>query len=186
MKNVYRGISCFIITVFAAVVANAQSARTKKPTAFYKTVKMYNNKLSISIPATFTLMPQAIIDSKYPNKYKNPQIVYTNSESSVNVAFSQTDEQTEEYDLPEVKNYLTKQVQAGKFQGFVSRIEKINGHDYIVFEFISQAIDTRIYNLVFVTNLDHKLLTGTFNCTTELEKEWKPKAKEMLASLRKD
>ena len=158
---------------------------TEDAPAFYRTVSLYGGKLTVSVPASFTEMSADKIVVKYPNAGNRPNVVYTNERASVNVAFTQVEMPTEQEDIPEVEEVLSQQLQATKPMNFKSRIEKINGSDYAIFEFESQAIDSKIYNLIFATDVNGKLLMGTFNCTEGLKGEWQSKAKEILSSLRK-
>lgn len=49
-------------------------------------------------------------------------------------------------------------------------------------ELLSLAADTEIYNLIWFTDLDGKLLLSTFNCTKEQMDDWKPIAKTIMES----
>lgn len=158
---------------------------TKEPSSFYRTVSLYGGKLKISVPVSFTELSADKIAIKYPNAGNRPNVVYSNERASVNVGFTQIAMPTEQEDLLEVKEVLSQQLQAAKPINFQSRIERIDGSDYVVFEFESQAIDSKIYNLMFATDVDGKLLMGTFNCTEALKGEWQLRAKEILASVQK-
>ena len=50
-------------------------------------------------------------------------------------------------------------------------------------KFYSQAIDTKVYNLMFGTELNGRLLIGTFNCTIANYNEWQPMADEIVNSI---
>ncbi|MFY7729462.1 MAG: hypothetical protein ACOVRN_08100 [Flavobacterium sp.] len=50
-------------------------------------------------------------------------------------------------------------------------------------ELVTPALDTDIYNLMFFTDLNGKLLICTFNCTKKDMEEWTPVAKEIMNSL---
>lgn len=62
---------------------------------------------------------------------------------------------------------------------------KINGSEFVTIEFISNAIDTKIYNAMFITTLNGKLLLGTFNCTVNDLNKWKPISKKIISSIKK-
>ena len=51
-------------------------------------------------------------------------------------------------------------------------------------EFVSPAVDTRVYNLMYVTSLDNRLMIGTFNCTETLRAKWEPIGKEIVSSIK--
>ena len=152
---------------------------------FYRTETLYNGKLKVSVPKDFKEMPDAIIPVKYPNAKNRPDIIFTNEKNSVNLVFTHSSVLATDDDLPEVQTALAAQLQATAPENFISRIETINNSRYIVYEFISKAVDTKIYNLMFVTVLSGKLLIGTFNCTEVLENEWKSKGKLVMNSIQK-
>jgi hypothetical protein len=87
-------------------------------------------------------------------------------------------------DLIKLSVEYAQQIQS-RVEDFNNRTETINGLEFTVFEFISQAIDTRVYNLMFLTELDGRMLLGTFNCTEALKVEWQSIGKEILLSVRK-
>lgn len=158
---------------------------TNEESSFYRTESLYGGKLKVSIPRSFSEMSTDMIAVKYPNAVNRPNVVYTNDRANVNVALTRVEMPTEQEDIPEVKEVLSQQLQAAKPMNFQSRIEKINGSDVVVFEFESQAVDSKIYNLMFATDVDGKLLIGTFNCTEALKKEWQSRGKEILLSIKK-
>lgn len=151
--------------------------------SFY-TVRLYDGGLQISIPEHFIEMPSAVKLSKYP-RGNSPDIVYTNEDGTVNVAFKYTSTIVPDGNISELKNTIFQQLQASHSVNLSSRLESVNGSDYAVFEFTSNALDSKIYNLMFLTELEGKMLLGTFNCTEALVNEWQPKAKKILLSIRK-
>ena len=150
----------------------------------YRTVSLYNNKLRLSVPDYFTEMSSAMKHSKYP-RGNSPDVVYTDEDGAVNVALNYTAAAMLDNDIATMQNRLLQQLQAANSIDLTTRTETINGSEFAVFEFMSQAIDTRVYNLMFLTELDGRMLLGTFNCTEALKGEWQPRAKEILASVQK-
>ncbi|GGH25174.1 hypothetical protein FAZ19_15850 [Sphingobacterium alkalisoli] len=165
-------------------IKEAVSDEAKVPSKGYRTVSLYGNKLELSIPDYFTEMSPEMKHSKYP-RANSPDVVYTDEDGAVNVAFNYTGTVVANNNISELQRELLKQLQATNPIDLTTRIETINGSEFAVFEFMSQAIDTRVYNLMFLTELDGRMLLGTFNCTEVLKGEWQPRAKEILSSLRK-
>ena len=60
----------------------------------------------------------------------------------------------------------------------------MNGRKVGFVELITPAIDTKVYNLIFFTDLNGQLLLCTFNCTEKNIGQWQPAAKEIMASLK--
>jgi hypothetical protein len=55
----------------------------------YRTISLYGNKYQLSIPGYFTEMSSLMKGSKYP-RGNSPDVVYTNEEGTVNIAFKYT------------------------------------------------------------------------------------------------
>ena len=122
--------------------------------------------------------------AKYPGG-NSPDIVYTDEDGTVNVALNYTTTTIPGNDITALQNRLQQQLQAANPVDLTTRTETINGSEFAVFEFMIQAIDTRVYNLMFLTELDGRMLLGTFNCTEALKIQWQSRAKEILSSVRK-
>ena len=65
-----------------------------------------------------------------------------------------------------------------------SGVKEINGRKVGYLKFITPAIDTKIYNVMFFTDFDGKLLLSTFNCIEKSISEWEQTADEIMNSLR--
>ena len=152
---------------------------------FYATRSIFNNKVQLLIPASFTIMDERIISKKYPGENHRPTLVFTNVKASVTVAFSHdTSLPTIEEDMSQVKDFYDGQLSQQNFSFYKSSMQKINGRNIVVFEFISKAVDKDIYNIMFFSHLEGSLFVGTFNCTVPLKEEWEQRGKQILASLK--
>jgi hypothetical protein len=148
--------------------------------------KVLDNKLSLLLPSNFTLMDDATLLVKYPNVGNRPNEVYTNAKGSVNVAFNHTANSLNESELSQVKEAIKAQLSRTTGVSIINTSEiKINESNYVIVEFISKAIDTQIYNKMFITALDGKLLLGTFNCKTSDLDKWESISKKIIGSIRK-
>ncbi|MFP9113289.1 hypothetical protein ACLI1A_05070 [Flavobacterium sp. RHBU_3] len=65
-----------------------------------------------------------------------------------------------------------------------SGLKTINGKKVAYIELVTPAMDTQIYNLIFITDLNGKLLICSFNCTKKDITNWTPVAKEIMNSLK--
>lgn len=142
------------------------------------------DKVEVLIPRTFKIMDEKMISVKYPLKQHSVFQVYTDEDATVNIAFEHTLNKATLQDLPAIKQVFEQQFNQTQIDFRKSEIKQINGRDFIVIEMITPAMDTEVYNLLFVTSLDGKLLMGTFNCTVEKMKEWQPLAKQILSSVK--
>lgn len=149
------------------------------------TKKVLNNKLSILLPKDFTLMQNEMLEVKYPIAERRPTEVYTDESGAINVALNITQNQVTQEQLPEVEEALKNQFTSTPNITFNScEIRAINGQKYVILDFYSQAVDTKIYNLMFVTSLNNKMLIGTFNCTVEHLTQWEPVGQKIINSVK--
>lgn len=162
------------------------------PKEDYKVDKVYERvnrkiligKVHVDLPSGFDIMSEEMLAAKYPASNR-PTLVYTNEDGSVNFAFNHTINQITEDKLPEVLPAFVQQFNSiyPKIQWLKKDVEKVNGKYFIIMEFITPAVDTRIYNLMYVTELDGKMLMCSFNCMESQKSEWEVKAKESLDSI---
>jgi len=143
-----------------------------------------SGKLEMLIPASFNLMDDDMLAVKYPMEGRRPSEVYTNEAGSVNVALNHTQNRHKASELHQNKQVLQKQFGHPTIKFIASNIRSINGQECIIMEFVSPAVDTRVYNLMYVTSLDDRLMIGTFNCTELLRSEWEPIGKEIINSIK--
>lgn len=144
-----------------------------------------NNKAEILVPADFEIMSEDLLKAKYPSGNR-PTLVYTNEATTVNLAANHTANRIALSELPQALGAFTGQFEQlyPTAQWYRKEMTEINGRDFAVLELITPAVDTDIYNLMFVTSLDGRMLMFSFNCTTDLLTEWKPQAQQIMASVK--
>ena len=144
-----------------------------------------SGKIEVLIPESFAIMPDELLKIKYPLESR-PTLVYTNESASVNVAFNYTENEATAEDLTEMLdlfiNVFTDLYPSA--QWYRTGIEMINERKVGVLELVMPAEDTEIYNLIWFTELDGRLMMASFNCTIELEEEWKGVGIRILESFR--
>ena len=174
----------FVRTILVAMVTIVLSASFTNAIDL-ETRLLLNNKIELKIPKGFEVMSEELINLKYPSE-RRPTIVYSNESGGINVALNHTENKASQEMIPKFhENFvrLFKQIYPSaewKDDG----VKTINNKEIGYLELITPAIDTEIYNLIFFTDLDHKLLICTFNCTKKNIEEWTPAAKEIMNSLR--
>jgi len=141
-----------------------------------------NGKMKILIPSDFFLMDIEKKRAKYPFLNERTTI-YSNREASVNISFDLTDHMGNEKDLPEIKKILDKQYNISSIDFEKSEIQRINGKDFVLLEFVSNAIDTRVYNIMFLTISEGHIVMGAFNCTEMLRQKWESIGKEIIRGI---
>ncbi|WP_316835075.1 hypothetical protein [Pedobacter nutrimenti] len=149
-----------------------------------KVKEICNGRATFPIPVEFTKMSEKMISMKYRSSNVRPTEAFTDSKGAVNLGFRITSQVASQVDLAQIADEMLGQFHALNFKNINGEIKRVNGRDVIVFQFISPAIDTEIYNLIFATDIDGKLMVGTFNCVIRLKNQWESKAKTMLSSLR--
>jgi hypothetical protein len=147
--------------------------------------KLFNNKVEILLPKSFTIMTEEMLQLKYPSQNR-PKLVYTDEDGTVNIAFNHT---TSRASQQLVEKY--KEVMEATFKSTypdavweTNEIQQINGRKVGVIVLTTDAADTKIYNHLFYTDLEGRLLIGTFNCTVEKKPDWAATASKIVNSLR--
>ncbi|RPD45362.1 hypothetical protein DNI29_18435 [Hymenobacter sediminis] len=88
--------------------------------------------------------------------------------------------------LPAIEQYLYATMQKAQPQAtwYGHGMRLVNSRQVGYLELLTPATDTEVYNLMFFTDLDGRLLIMTFNCVKKDVALWKDKAQEILQSVR--
>jgi hypothetical protein len=150
-----------------------------------QTKSLLNNKVELKIPKDFKVMSEEMMKIKYPSE-RRPTLVYTNTSGGINVALNLTNNKANQnMILPYKDNFVnTFKNMYPSADWKSSGIKEINGRKVGYLELTTPAVDTKVYNLMFFTDIDGQLLLCTFNCTEKSIKEWEPTAKEIMQSLK--
>ena len=167
-----------VLAVAALAPFLARPARAQRTAAASgKPVSLAGGRVTFTPPPGFAAWTKEQIGRKYPPGPNAPQHVWANSERgtiSVAVTFSPARISPEE--LPELKQFL---------EGFLPRalpgirwlkreFVTINGTRWVHFAMTSKAIDTTIYNDMYFTSFDGKMLGFNFNSTLALKNKTLP------------
>lgn len=165
-----------ILVIVFSIEATGQQLVTKK---------ILSAKVGVLIPSDFVLMDANTLRVKYPNQGNRPNEVYTNATASVNLAFTYTTKKATSDDLKKHAQELVNLLKGQNGITVISQMqEKVNDNDFLVIEFYSTAVNGRIYNKMFITVLEGRMLIGSFNCTTSVESLWKAKADQIIKSFK--
>jgi len=149
-----------------------------------ETKSLLDDQVELKIPVGFEIMSEEMMKLKYPSE-RRPTLIYTNESGGINVALNLTENAASQELIPAYKDNLVKTFKniypSAEWKD--NGVKEINGKKVGYLELVTPAIDTEIYNLMFFTDLDGKLLLCTFNCTKESIDEWTPTAKEIMNSL---
>jgi len=146
--------------------------------------KALSNAIEIKMPADFKFMEANVLVTKYPPNNK-PSEVYTNEEATVNIALKKTEQSlTKQKVFIEGKKLEQQLTSSGKVQLISSEQIKANGNNIHVFSFYSNAVDTKVYNIMFVFSVKGKMVVGSFNCTYVVQPQWQIIAYEIICSVK--
>jgi hypothetical protein len=166
------------LLVWAGVGLDAQG-----PPSTLETRTALEGKLSLLVPKEFTLMSNEMLLKKYPRP-NPPSVVFTNAQTTVNVALDHNAFKLSVDELPKAKEVIRGAL-ASTFptaQWFRDEMTSINGRPFFLLEVTTPAADTDVRNLMIGTSLDGRLLVITFNCTKALEQTWLPVGNKIIAS----
>jgi hypothetical protein len=129
-------------------------------------------------------MSEEMMKLKYPSE-RRPTFVLTNKSGSINVAFNHTKNKASQDNIEHHKKVFEKTFKNlyPSAKWIDAGVKKVNGRKVGFQELITPAIDTKIYNLMFYTDLEGRLLLCTFNCTVKDKKAWQKSAHEIMNSL---
>ena len=120
---------------------------------------LLNDRIELGVPKGFEIMSEEIMKIKYPSSQR-PNLVFTNELTSVNVALSLTqNDASQELITPYVDNFVksfNSQFPTADWKDKGTKM--INGRKVGFIKVITPAVDTDIYNVMFFTDLDGKLL----------------------------
>jgi Golgi nucleoside diphosphatase len=147
--------------------------------------KLLDDKVEILVPKNFKQMGPEMLDFKYKGKNR-PTLVFTDDAAAVNLAFNLLPNQASEDLIETYKNSVKASFQAS-FPNAIWKgdgVRIINGRKVGYLKLITEAIDQPIYNYLFITHCQGKLLVGTFNCTERRLPEWEENAEKIVESLK--
>lgn len=142
--------------------------------------------LYIEIPDDLEEASEEKIKLKYPGA-KRPDFVFGTENMEVNLCYSITKTPLK---LSELNKYLETTSagiiqQIGKESVPQSYMDTINTVPFAVIEFYSPTEDEgRIYNLMFATSLNDKMVLISFNCLESLLPEWEQDVSEIFSSIK--
>lgn len=144
----------------------------------------FDGKIKAYIPKEFGDMDEEIVKLKYPSE-RRAQVILSDLEGVVSILFNYTGSSIKEEYISEFKDEMKSMI--GKSNASIifgeTGVKEISGKKVGYFEFVSPAIDTDMYNLMFFCEIEGKVFIGTFNCTEELSVDWKYVAKAVMKTI---
>ncbi|NQZ84152.1 MAG: hypothetical protein HRU03_00390 [Nanoarchaeales archaeon] len=147
--------------------------------------ELFSGDLEIKIPSSFEIMDDEIAQIKYPS-INRPELIYTNSDGSTNLAFKRTESSVTNNQISEVKDLFSQMFKNlyPSATWYDENIYEVNGKNIGVLEFSTPAIDTEIYNYMFFFEMNGKVTLVTFNTLLEQKGNWEVLAEEIRNSVK--
>jgi len=145
---------------------------------------LLDNKIEILVPKDWKPMSEELIKIKYPGA-KPPTYVLSDVSGGISLAFNHIDSRATQEHIETYKGYLKKSLEdAFEDEEWIEDgIKEINGKKVGFFKLITNTASGKIYNQMFFTDLDGKLLIISFNVVENKMKDWKAAADEIMNSL---
>lgn len=145
----------------------------------------FDNKMKIMLPKCFDDMPIELAKIKYPMEQR-PKIIKTNEKTDINISLNLTHQPYVDNQAKVVLKALKNAI-ANVHQNNLFLEQNIETNEYGAtiawFEFISHGIDGRLYNLMFFTSVDGKMMNGVCNCAEKDLLNWRVVFMEILKTI---
>ena len=153
----------------------------------YEKVKLFRKQMEILIPEGFKDMPDYVAKKKYPSKHR-PPVILMDKNNMVYFTFHLMDMALAEGQLKKAAEGFVKSMKQvyvnAKFQE-LQYGERNDGGKIAWLAYETMAIDADIFNIMFITPLEGKLLYGSFNCILGMQDEWEEFAMYCIRTITK-
>ncbi|MGG4143928.1 hypothetical protein ABEW34_12410 [Paenibacillus algorifonticola] len=140
---------------------------------------------SIVLSQAFTVMDEGTARLKYPAE-RRPKLIFTNEQTSINVAFQQTGFEIEADDVEEFSGTMLAVLKRSQpaARWFQEGMREVGGKQVAFFAYLTPALDCNLYNLMLIAELNGRAIACTFNCMEEEMDDWKMLGEAMLTSIK--
>lgn len=153
--------------------------------AKYEKVKLFRNQMEIFLPEGFRDMPDYLAKRKYPSKHR-PPVILMDKNNIANFTFQLTEAALAEHQIKKAVEEFAKSIKqvcrSAKVQEPLYG-ERNDGTKIAWFLYENMAADADIFNIIFLTPLKGKLMSGSFNCILEMRKEWEEAAMHCIFTI---
>lgn len=145
---------------------------------------LFDGRMEMFLPEEFDDMPREMLQKKYPSELR-PQIVKTNVSGDINFTFSLLETKVGYEQLSDtVSDYMSviRRLQPGNLFFDKGTLMTVNtGCAWT--EFSSYAINEDLYNMLFLSVIEGKLMLGMFNCPLSQGSDWKSFRNQILGTI---
>lgn len=148
-------------------------------------VVLFRDALSIHLPDKLGPMPQWKVRAKYPGAKQGIE-AYSSQDGTVSIVLHLTQNAIHVSQVDEahiaVSHLLRRRYEDAHW--LQSHVEDKFDTRVMVLEFVTQAKDTRIHNLMYGIPVDGRLLLVTFNATLKHVPEWLERGRRSINSIK--
>lgn len=193
------GIICVVVIVAVCIVVqvvlNKDTERMKEESKKLETLvtqtksgqtieteytHVDENKFYIKVPKTFKQLDYETIIQKYSGDV--PKIVFSNEETTINLAISITDNNMKNNQISSYQTYM-EGILKNNAEIIDTDYYEVDKHNVGKIKLVTEGVDTDIYNNMICFSYNDKLVIVAFNCTAELREEWQEVGDFLIDSL---
>jgi hypothetical protein len=141
-------------------------------------------KLSLLIPEGFEQMAKLKIAERYRIKGRRPTEVYGNREGTINLALRHSNSEVPADSMKALRRTFDDMLSGPQVNRYSSRLDTIDGRESVIVEMETPSVEGVIFNYMFATSVDGRLLMVTFNCPDEVRSSWESIVHDMIGSVR--
>ena len=152
----------------------------------FERVNLYDNQFSVMLPKSYVDLPPALAKLKYPAENR-PAVIKTNDDTTVNFAFGYYKQDFSQAQVESaakgLKAGLGRLTPGARF--FDTQVLQTDDEiKFSCFDFLSNALDTELYQLFGFVPVQGKFLHVIFNAPSKMMRTWNPVAMQVLKSIR--
>ncbi len=157
----------------------------KEEQYIFEEIGLFDSKMYIMLPKSFKDMPVEQAKLKYPMEQR-PQVIKTNERTDINFTFSLLEQPIVNRQVKIMRDSLKRVLRSARpdMKFLEDGLEEIENHTIGWFEFISNGIDGKLYNMMYFTPIDGKLMQGIFNCPAKESQNWKVVAMQVMNTIK--
>jgi hypothetical protein len=148
-------------------------------------VTFFDKKIELTVPALFAEMSKDDIQKRF-SRGTPPDIVYSDKKGSPSISISLKNNKISQETIAEYVDLIEKSVTTPLPE--TKTIEKgkkvINERNVGYIILVTPSVNGEIYNYMFFTDVDNKLLICNFSCMNSALDKWEVLAKVIAASLK--
>lgn len=145
---------------------------------------LLEDKITMIAPVLFEPMPEYMAELKYPNTNR-PDYILTNPQTTINLTFSLQNDRLAAEETQEARDAIQKLVLKLHPESKVIDSKTVEAGEISIayFDFVTPALDSDIYNFMFLFSWKGRMLMGSFNCLQPDMHDWKEIFLQMLSSI---